>query len=344
MAARKERGLLDPNAAEGDSPFDHRIFAICSDGDIEEGVSAEASAIAGGAAARQPHRHLRRQPDLDRGQHRHRAGRGRRGPLRGLRLARADGRLDPRRDDVRRGRPGALRRASARRDAVTDRPSFIVLRTIIAWPAPDAQNTGKAHGSALGDEEVAATKKVLGFDPDQTFEIQPGVLEHTRELVARGKAEQQAWDSDFKHWTTKPSADLGALRPDADPHPAAGLGRRPADVRRRSEGGGHPQGVRRRSSTPSPRRCRSSGAARPTWPSPTTPPSRAPPSFLPSDRSHQDVAGRPVRRAGAALRHPRARHGRDPQRHRRARRHPRLRRHLPDVLRLHAPAPCGWPR
>ena len=82
----------------------------------------------------------------------------------------------------------AIRKA----EAVTDRPSFIVLRTIIAWPAPNLQNTGKAHGSALGDDEVAATKKVLGFDPDQTFEVPPGVLEHTREAVARGKAAQAA--------------------------------------------------------------------------------------------------------------------------------------------------------
>ena len=80
--------------------------------------------------------------------------------------------------------PNAIRKA----DAVTDKPSFIVLHTIIAWPAPDAQNTGKAHGSALGEDEVVATKKVLGFDPDRHFEVPPGVLEHTRKAVERGMA------------------------------------------------------------------------------------------------------------------------------------------------------------
>jgi transketolase len=82
-----------------------------------------------------------------------------------------------------------------------------VLHTIIAWPAPDAQNTGKAHGSALGEDEVAATKKVLGFDPEQTFEIPAGVLEHTRRAVERGKAAQAEWDTAYAAWARKPSAD-----------------------------------------------------------------------------------------------------------------------------------------
>ena len=112
MAARRERGLLDPNADEGDSPFDHQIYAICSDGDIEEGVSSEASSIAGVQGLGNLTRHLRRQPDQHRGRHRHRPVRGRRRPLRGLRLARADGRLDPRRRHLSRGRPRAVRRAA----------------------------------------------------------------------------------------------------------------------------------------------------------------------------------------------------------------------------------------
>ena len=82
----------------------------------------------------------------------------------------------------------ALYEAIQKAKAVTDRPSFIVLRTIIAWPAPTLQNTGKSHGSALGDDEVAATKKILGFDPDKTFEVPDDVIAHTREAVARGKA------------------------------------------------------------------------------------------------------------------------------------------------------------
>jgi transketolase len=80
-----------------------------------------------------------------------------------------------------------IEQAIANAKAVTDRPSFIALRTIIGYPAPNAMNTGKAHGVALGDDEVAATKKVLGFDPEKTFEVPDGVLEHTRRLVQRGK-------------------------------------------------------------------------------------------------------------------------------------------------------------
>src|SRR3954452_12855239 len=102
----------------------------------------------------------------------------------------------------------ALYDAIRKAEAVTDKPSFIVLHTIIAWPAPNAQNTGKAHGSALGADEVAATKKVLGFDPERTFEVPPGVLEHTRQAVERGQAAQAAWDEEYAAWTRKPSADV----------------------------------------------------------------------------------------------------------------------------------------
>jgi transketolase len=87
--------------------------------------------------------------------------------------------------------------------AETDRPSFISLRTIIAWPAPDAQNTGKAHGSALGADEVAATKKVLGLDPDKTFDVDPEVLAHARQVVERGRAAHAEWDQKFAAWAAK---------------------------------------------------------------------------------------------------------------------------------------------
>ena len=207
MAARRERGLLDPNAAEGASPFDHRIFAICSDGDMEEGVSAEVSAIAGvqrlgnltviydaNRISIEDNTDIALAEDV-----------GARYEAYGWHVQTVDWTHDETSyvEDV-----PALYEAIRKAEAVTDRPSFIVLRTIIAWPAPDAQNTGKAHGSALGDGEVAATKQVLGFDPGQTFEIPPGVLEHSRELVARGKAAQAEWDREFQHWTTKPSADV----------------------------------------------------------------------------------------------------------------------------------------
>ena len=97
----------------------------------------------------------------------------------------------------------ALWEAIEKAQRVTDRPSFINLRTIIAWPAPDAQNTGAAHGSALGADEVAATKKVLGFDEAQTFEVSPEVIEHTRGLVARGKEAEAAWQERFDAWAAR---------------------------------------------------------------------------------------------------------------------------------------------
>src|SRR5207247_8389015 len=84
--------------------------------------------------------------------------------------------------------------------AETGRPSFINLRTIIGWPAPNKQNTGKAHGSALGADEVAATKKLLGFDPDQSFAIDDEVLAHARKVIERGRAAHEEWDRAFAAW------------------------------------------------------------------------------------------------------------------------------------------------
>jgi transketolase len=203
MAARRERGLLDPDAGPGESPFDHHVFVLCSDGDLQEGVSAEASSLAG-------HQQLGN-----------------------LVVIYDDNRISIEDDtriafteDVSRryeaygwhvqdvdwtngtGQSGgeyvedveALWRAIEKAKAVTDRPSFINLRTIIAWPAPNAQNTGKAHGSALGEDEVAATKKVLGFDPDRQFQVDDDVLAHTRSLAERGKAAGQAWDEQYAAW------------------------------------------------------------------------------------------------------------------------------------------------
>ncbi|HEU5455569.1 MAG TPA: transketolase [Nocardioides sp.] len=207
MAARRERGMLDPNSDEGTSPFDHHIYAICSDGDIEEGVSAEASAIAGvqqlgNLTVIYDANRISIEDDTDIALA---EDVGKRYEAYGWHVQTVDWTHDETKyvEDV-----PALHEAIRKANAVTDRPSFIVLRTIIAWPAPSAQNTGKAHGSALGDDEVAATKRVLGFDADKTFEVPPGVLEHTREAVERGKAAQAEWDQAFRHWTTKPSADV----------------------------------------------------------------------------------------------------------------------------------------
>ncbi len=206
MAARRERGLFDPNAAEGDSPFDHHIYAMCSDGDIEEGVSSEASSIAGtqrlgnltmiydeNKISIEDDTNIALSEDVPKryeayGWH-----------VQVVDWTHGGGQY---REDV-----PALYAAIRKAEGVTDQPSLIVLRTIIAWPAPHAQNTGKAHGSALGADEVAATKKILGFDPEQSFEIPVGVLEHTRGLVERGKAAQAAWLEDFDRWAMKPSGN-----------------------------------------------------------------------------------------------------------------------------------------
>jgi transketolase len=208
MAARRERGMLDPNADEGASPFDHHIYAICSDGDMEEGVSAEASAIAGvqqlgNLTVIYDANRISIEDDTDIALA---EDVGKRYEAYGWHVQTVDWTHDETKyvEDV-----PALHDAIRKAQAVTDRPSFIVLRTIIAWPAPSAQNTGKAHGSALGEDEVAATKRVLGFDPEKTFEVPPGVIEHTRQAVERGKAAQAEWDRAFQHWTTKPSADVG---------------------------------------------------------------------------------------------------------------------------------------
>jgi transketolase len=204
MAARRERGLFDPDAPEGTSPFDHRIFVICSDGDLEEGVSAEASSFAG-------HQQLGRltmiyddnnisiEGDTDIAFTEDVA---KRYEAYGWHVQVVDWTKDGDRTDgadYHEDLP-ALWQALDEADAETTRPSLIVLRTIIAWPAPDAQNTGAAHGSALGDDEVAATKKVLGFDPDKTFEVSDEVISHTRGLVDRGTAAQAAWDEQFATW------------------------------------------------------------------------------------------------------------------------------------------------
>src|SRR3954454_24029900 len=94
----------------------------------------------------------------------------------------------------------AIDAAFAAAKAETTRPSIIVLRTIIGWPAPNKQNTGAAHGSALGEDEVKATKQILGFDPEQTFEVTDEVIAHTREVAARGQKAHAEWDEAFAAW------------------------------------------------------------------------------------------------------------------------------------------------
>ena len=184
MAARRVHGLLDPEAAPGESLFDHHVYAIVHRRRPRGGRERRGRLDRRHPAARQPDADLRRQQDLDRGRHRHRVHRGRRGALRGLRLARAGRRLDQRRHRVRRGRPRpATTRSAPPRPSPTSR-SFIVLRHDHRLArAQRAGHRGRPHGTALGDDEVAATKEVLGFDPSQTFEVPADVIAHTRRLA-----------------------------------------------------------------------------------------------------------------------------------------------------------------
>ncbi|GAA1910089.1 transketolase [Nocardioides lentus] len=206
MAARRERGLFDPEASEGDSPFDHQVYALCSDGDMQEGVSAEASSIAGhqglgNLTVIYDANKISIEDDTDVAFTEDVAARY---EAYGWHVQVVDWTAgDTYSEDV----PALYDALSAAREE-TARPSFILLRTIIAWPAPNAQNTGASHGSALGEDEVAATKQVLGFDPERTFEVPTDVIEHTRAAVARGKEAQAAWDESFQAWSGQPGADV----------------------------------------------------------------------------------------------------------------------------------------
>ncbi|MEC4020824.1 transketolase [Streptomyces sp. H27-D2] len=196
MAARYERGLFDPDAAEGTSPFDHTIWAIVSDGDIEEGVSSEVSSLAGhqklgNIVAIYDDNHISIEGDTETALSEDVL---KRYEAYGWHIQRVD--QSPDGDFDVEALYGALKAAQAE----TGRPSIIAARTIIAWPAPNAQNTGASHGSALGDEEVAATKKVLGFDPEQTFEVGDAVFSHVRKVVDRGTEAHAVWAKRFEEW------------------------------------------------------------------------------------------------------------------------------------------------
>ncbi|MCW2538617.1 MAG: tkt [Frankiales bacterium] len=192
MASRRERGLLDPDPAPGDSVFDHQIYVICGDGCLEEGVSGEASSLAGHQQLGNltliwDDNHISIEDDTN--------------------IAFSEDVLkryeaygwhtqyvDSGEDVV------AIGQALAAAKAETDRPSFIAVRTIIGWPAPTKQNTGKAHGSALGEDEVRATKEILGFNPDVHFAVDDEVLTHTRAVVQRGREAREAWQPGFDAW------------------------------------------------------------------------------------------------------------------------------------------------
>ena len=197
-AQRRMRGLFDPEAAPGTSPFDHTVFTIASEGDVQEGVTAEASALAGhqqlgNLVVIYDRNHISIEDDTDVAFTEDVTARY---EAYGWDVAKVDWTVGgDYKEDIE-----ALYDAIVAATKVTDKPSFIELRTIIGYPAPTKQNTGGIHGSKLGADEVAATKKVLGFDPEQHFVVEPEILEHTRALVERSAAEREEWQKSFDAW------------------------------------------------------------------------------------------------------------------------------------------------
>ncbi|WP_371797578.1 transketolase [Streptomyces albidoflavus] len=198
MAARYERGLFDPEAAEGTSPFDHHIYCIAGDGCLQEGISAEASSTAGHQKLGNlimlwDDNHISIEGDTETAVSEDTLKRYEAYGWHVQRVApKENGDLDP----------AALYEAIEAAKAETGRPSFIAMRSIIAWPAPNAQNTEAAHGSALGEDEVAATKRVLGFDPEKSFEVSDEVLAYTRGALDRGRELRAEWAKGYAAWRT----------------------------------------------------------------------------------------------------------------------------------------------
>jgi len=198
-AARYERGLFDPDAPAGESPFDHHIYVIASDGDLQEGVTSEASSLAGhqglgnlvviydsNQISIEDDTNVAFTEDV-----------AKRYEAYGWHVQTVDWKRTGEYVEDVPELYGAIEAAKGE----SDRPSLIILKTIIGWPSPGKQNTGKIHGSALGADELAATKKVLGWDPEQTFVVPDGVLEHTRgSLAERAAAEREAWQRKWDAW------------------------------------------------------------------------------------------------------------------------------------------------
>ena len=206
MAARYERGLLDPDAARGQSIFDHSIWVICSDGDLQEGVSAEASSLAGtqelgnlniiyddNRISIEGDTHISFTEDV--------SARYRAYGWDVIDVATlADGNVDL----------VALDAAMVSAKKQTAKPTLIRMKSVIAWPAPKLRNTAKSHGSALGDEEIAATKVELGLNPDEKFAMPDDVLAHIRLVKDRGAASRSEWNTRFATWKAAHS-DKAAL-------------------------------------------------------------------------------------------------------------------------------------
>ena len=203
MASRRERGLLDPDTEPGASPFDHHIYVIVGDGCLEEGVSAEASSLAGhqqlgNLIVFYDDNHISIEDDTAIAFSEDVLARY---TAYGWHVQRVDSG-----EDV-----AAIEKAVEKAKAVTDQPSIIAIRTIIGWPAPTLQNSGKAHGSALGVDEIAKTKEILGFDPAVNFYVDDAVLAHAREVIDRGRAAHAEWQQGFDAWAAANPAGKALL-------------------------------------------------------------------------------------------------------------------------------------
>ncbi|MEU1980513.1 transketolase [Nocardia sp. NPDC019395] len=195
MAARRERGLFDPEAETGTSPFDHHIYVIASDGDMEEGVTSEASSIAGtqqlgNLVVIYDDNKISIEDDTTIAFTEDVAARY---AAYGWHVQVVEGG-----EDV-----VAIEAALAAAKAETGKPSLVLLRTIIGYPAPGKMNTGAAHGAALGADEVAGTKRALGFDPDQSFQVDDDVIAHARKAAERGARAHAEWTIEFDAWAQR---------------------------------------------------------------------------------------------------------------------------------------------
>jgi transketolase len=210
MAQRRQRGMFDPEAKPGTSPFDHHIWVVASDGDMMEGVSSEACSLAGhqelaNLTVLYDANQISIEDDTDISFSEDVA---KRFQAYGWDTIDVDWRKNGDGDTYVEDVDALL--AAFEKSKKAKRPTLVVLHTIIAWPAPTKQDTGKAHGSALGAEEVAATKELLGFDPKKSFEVDRAVLAHARKVKARGKAAHKAWDKGYAAWR-RSHAELAEL-------------------------------------------------------------------------------------------------------------------------------------
>lgn len=197
-AARYERGLFDPEAAPGTSPFDHHIYVVAGDGDLQEGVTSEASSLAGhqelgNLIAIYDSNQISIEDDTDISYSEDVAQRY---EAYGWQVLTVDWKKTGAYvEDV-----AELYAAIQEAKAETVKPTMIILKTVIGWPSPGKQNTGGIHGAKLGGEELAGLKVALGFDPEQHFQVADEVLAHTREAVTRGAEARAAWQADFDAW------------------------------------------------------------------------------------------------------------------------------------------------